>query len=178
GDLVGNDPTLFNPYIKAVKRIGLPWYNVMGNHDINFDVSVDSLSDESYEAHFGPANYAFNYGKVHFIVLDDILYPDPRGKSQYWGGLRKDQMEFVANNLKFVPKDRLIVLAFHIPITKEGETENFRKSDRKQLFNLLADYPHTLSLSAHTHNQWQRFFDKNDGWKQEKPHHHYNVGTT
>src|SRR5690606_34605860 len=77
GDLVGNDPELFSPYTKAIKKIGIPWYNLMGNHDINFDVTEDELSDESYEAHFGPANYAFNYGNVHFIVLDDILYPDP-----------------------------------------------------------------------------------------------------
>ncbi|WP_353135141.1 calcineurin-like phosphoesterase family protein [Pseudopedobacter sp.] len=178
GDLVGNDPDLFNPYIQATKKIGLPWYNLMGNHDMNFDAQADSLSDESYEAHFGPANYAFNYGKVHFIVLDDILYPDPRGKSKYWGGLRKDQMEFVANDLKFVPRDKLVVLAFHIPFSKEGEPEHFRKSDRQQIFNLLGDFPYTLSLSAHTHNQWQNFFSSADGWKQEKPHHHYNVGTT
>jgi hypothetical protein len=176
GDIVGNDPDLFNPYIKAVKKIGTPWYNLMGNHDVNFDAVADSLSDESFEAHFGPANYAFNYGKTHFIVLDNILYPDPRGGKSYWGGFREDQLAFIKNDLKFVPKDYLIVLAFHIPITQNANA--FRQSDREQLFDLLADFPHTLSLSAHTHNQYQAFFTKADGWKQEKPHHHYNVGTT
>ncbi|HMR19320.1 MAG TPA: metallophosphoesterase N-terminal domain-containing protein, partial [Sphingobacterium sp.] len=88
GDLVGNKPTLFNPYIQAVKQIGIPWYQVMGNHDMNFDVTSDTLSDESFEAHFGPNNYAFNYGKVHFIVLDDIIYQGPHAKRPYIGGLR------------------------------------------------------------------------------------------
>lgn len=178
GDLVGNDPSLFAPYTKAVKRIGIPWYNLMGNHDINFDVTDDKFSDESYEAHFGPTDYAFNQGDVHFIVLDDIIYPDPRGGKSYWGGLRKDQLTFVKNDLKFVPKDKLIVIAFHIPIGFAGENEAFREDDRNELFELLAEYPNTLSMSAHTHNQKQLFFTQKDGWKQAKAHHHYNVGTT
>ncbi|WP_432713036.1 calcineurin-like phosphoesterase C-terminal domain-containing protein [Pedobacter sp.] len=178
GDLVGNNPDLFNSYIKAVQKIGIPWYNLIGNHDLNFDVTDDQLSDESFEAHFGPTNFAFNYGNVHFIILDDILYPDPRGGKSYWGGFRKDQLEFVKNDLKFVPKDKLIVLAFHIPFGQAGQNEGFREADRTALFDLLADFPHTLSLSAHTHNQKQIFFTKKDGWKQEKAHHHYNVGTT
>ncbi|PST84301.1 metallophosphoesterase [Pedobacter yulinensis] len=178
GDLVGNDPSLFAPYTKAVKRVGIPWYNLIGNHDINFDVQDDRYSDESYEAHFGPADYAFNYGDVHFIILDDIIYPDPRGGKSYWGGLRAGQLEFVKNDLKYVPKNKLIVLAFHIPIGFAGENEGFREEDRIKLFDLLADYPNTLSLSAHTHNQKQLFFSEKDGWKQAKAHHHYNVGTT
>ncbi|EIJ37381.1 putative phosphohydrolase [Galbibacter orientalis DSM 19592] len=177
GDLVGNDLSLFNPYIKAVKELGLPWYNLLGNHDLNFDANKDQLADETYEAHFGPANYAFNEGKVHFIVLDDVLYPDPRDEKGYWGGFRKDQLDFVKNDLKYVPKDHLIVLAFHIPIS-EPEGDSYRDEDRQQLFDLLKDYPNTLSLSAHTHIQRQDFFDKESGWHQEKPHHHYNVGTT
>ena len=178
GDLVGDDLSLFSPYIEAVQKVGIPWYNLLGNHDLNFDAEVDMLSDETFEANFGPANYAFNYGKVHFIVLDDVLYPDPRDGKGYWGGFREDQLEFVKNDLKHVPKDHLIVLAFHIPISEPGPGDSFRDEDREQLFNLLKDYPHTLSLSAHTHIQRQDLFTKEDGWKQDKPHHHYNVGTT
>lgn len=179
GDLVGNDLDLFNPYIQAVKKAGIPWYNLLGNHDLNFDATDDKLADETYEAHFGPADYAFNYGKVHFIVLDDVLYPDPRDKDGYWGGLREDQLKFVENDLKFVPKDYLIVLAFHIPISEpDAKDDAFRDDDRQRLFELLKDYPNTLSLSAHTHLQRQDFFGREDGWLQEKPHHHYNVGTT
>lgn len=177
GDLVGNDLSLFDPYMKAVKKVGIPWFNVMGNHDMNFDATEDKLSDETYEAHFGPANYAFNYGKVHFILLDNILYPDPRDSKSYWGGFSKDQLEFIENDLKFVPKDHLIVLAFHIPLS-EPWGDNFRDEDRNELFRLLKDYPHTLSLSAHTHIQRQDFLGKESGWLQDEPHHEYNVGTT
>jgi hypothetical protein len=181
GDLVGNDLSLHSPYIKAVKKIGLPWYNLLGNHDLNFDAKVDSLSDETFEANFGPANYALNYGKVHFIVLDDVIYPDPRDGKGYWGGFREDQFKFIENDLKHVSKDQLIVLAFHIPLLngkEDVEGNSFRMKDRNRLFALLKDFPYTLSLSAHTHLQRQNFYGKADGWLQEKPHHEYNAGTT
>ena len=176
GDLVGDDLSLFGPYAKAVAKVGLPWYNVMGNHDQNYDVESDEFADEAFEANFGPSAYAYNVGKVHFIVIDDILWPDPRDQQGYWGGLRSDQMDFLRNDLKFVPKDHLIVISMHIPLAEEGDS--FRDEDRQEIFDLLADFPHTLSLSAHTHLQKQDLFYKKDGWRQDKPHHHYNVGTT
>lgn len=177
GDLVGDDLVLHNPYTQAVSEVGLPWYNLMGNHDMNYDATTDSLADETFEANFGPANYSFNYGNAHFIVLDNILYPDPRDGKGYWGGFRKDQLDFVENDLKHVPHDKLIILAFHIPLLNYGG-EAFRVDDRQRLFDLLKDYPNTLSLSAHTHFQTQNFYGKEEGWHQEKPHHEYNVGTT
>jgi len=178
GDLVGNDLNLFNPYIQTVKKIGIPWYNVIGNHDLNFDAKNDKMADETFEAHFGPANYAFNYAKTHFIILDDILYPDPRDGKGYWGGFTEDQLKFIENDLNKVPKDYLIVLAFHIPLTEPSEEDTFRDEDRARLFEILKDFPNTLSLSAHTHIQRQDFFNKKEGWQRDKQHHEYNVGTT
>ncbi len=178
GDLVGDNLDLHVPYKNAIKHVGIPWYNVIGNHDENYDVTTDSLSDETFERNFGPANYAFNHGKVHFIVLDDILYPDPRDQKGYWGGFRKDQLDFVENNLKLVPKDKLIVLAFHIPISEDEDGDPFRDADRERLFQILKDFPFTLSMSAHTHYQEQVFMGKETGWLQEKKHHHFNVGAS
>jgi hypothetical protein len=178
GDLVGDRLDLHLPYKKAIQKIGLPWYNVIGNHDLNFDVKADSLSDESFEKEFGPATYAFNHGKVHFIIADNILYPDPRGGNGYWGGLQQNQLRFIENNLKYVPKDYLIVFAAHIPLSENDSGDPFNDQDRNNLFALLKDFPYTLSLSAHTHYQSHDFLTEKDGWMQEKPHHHYNVGTT
>lgn len=178
GDLVGDDLSLFYPYLHAISRVGLPWYHVYGNHDMNFDAKTDEMADETFESVFGPANYSFNYGKVHYVILDDVLYPDPRDGRGYWGGFREDQLQFLENDLKFVPKDYLVVISFHIPITEYQGGDQFRDEDRDRMFELLKDFPYTLSLSAHTHFQMHDFFGKERGWQGKEVHHHYNVGTT
>ena len=178
GDIVGDDLDLFQPYLQSISRIGLPWFNVYGNHDMNFDAQSDSLADETFEATFGPANYSFNYGKAHFIVLDDVVYPRTDGESGYIGGFTEKQIAFVRNDLKHVPKDHLVVLAFHIPIFLQEYGRTFRVSDRSRMFELLEEYPNTLSLSAHTHVQQFHFFGAEAGWSRMQPHMHYNVGTT
>ena len=173
GDLVGDRLDLHPLYKQAIKRMGVPWYNVTGNHDMNYDAKDDRFSDETFEANFGPDNYAFNYGKAHFIVLDNVLYPHPVTGRGYWGGLRDDQLAFVGNDLAHVPHDRLIIVAMHIPLIDPEDEEAFRDADRQALYRLLNDYPNVLFLSAHTHVQMQHLIE-ND---RERPIHEYNAGT-
>ena len=174
GDLVGDNLHLFKDYIREMAALGIPWYNMVGNHDLNWDTGTDSLSDESYEARFGPANYAFDYGSAHFIILDDILAPDPRKNTGYWGGLRADQLEFVKNDLAHTDTAKLIVFAYHIPMTGRG----FRETDRVKLFEHLKNHRHVLMLSGHTHKQNQIFYTQEDGWLGRGRVHEYNAGTT
>jgi hypothetical protein len=65
----------------------------------------------------------------------------------------------------------------HIPLALHGKS--FRQSDQKKLFELLKDFPNTLSISAHSHVHDNRFFHEGSSdWQQPRPHHHFNVGTT
>ncbi|MEJ1239350.1 calcineurin-like phosphoesterase family protein [Chryseolinea sp. T2] len=176
GDIVGDNLDLHLPYLEAMKRIGVPWYNVMGNHDINYEALVDSLADESFEAHFGPANYSFNYGQVHYVILDDVLYPDPRDGKGYQGGFTKSQLKYLENDLKQVDKNKLVILSFHIPL--QQYEDSYRTEDRQKVFDLLKDFSNALILSAHTHLQRNDFYTKDDGWQGAKPLHEYNAGTT
>jgi len=177
GDIVGDDLELFTPLNQAVSQIGIPWYNVLGNHDINYNAPNDVLSDETFEHVFGPATYAFVYGEVHFIVVDDVIHESKSGSQKYTGGLRPDQLTFVKNYLETVTKDDLVVLTMHIPLSQHGKY--FRQSDQKKLFDLLKKFPNTLSISAHTHTQQNKFFHEDTtDWQRAKPHHHFNVGTT
>ncbi|MTG98174.1 MULTISPECIES: calcineurin-like phosphoesterase C-terminal domain-containing protein [Myroides] len=177
GDLVGDKLDLHTPYKDVMKQVGLPWYNVMGNHDMNYEATEDIYSDETFEKNFGPANYAFNYGEAHFIVLDDILYPHPIKKKGYLGGFRKDQIAFVKNNLKYVDKDKLVVISLHIPLFIGGE-KHFDQESRQELLDVLSGHENILVLSAHTHYQMHQFYTKEHGWSGVKPIHEYNVGTT
>lgn len=178
GDLVGDNLDLHPSYKNAIKGMGLPWYNVLGNHDMNYDAKEDIYSDETFEANFGPATYSFNYGKAHFIILDDVLYPNPVTGKGYLGGFREDQLKFVENDLKQVDQDQLIVISLHIPLFDKDDRDAFRETDRRQLYSLLNKYPNVLVLSAHTHIQYNNFISKEDGLDRLKPIHEYNVGTT
>jgi hypothetical protein len=176
GDLAGSDLGFHQPYIKAISKIGVPWYNVMGNHDMNMDAPVDSLTDETFTANFGPANYAYNYGKAHFLVLDDNRFPDPEYKGLR-GGFTENQLKFIENDLKLVDTSRLVVVAFHVPLQNTAPG-SYHKGDRDRLFRILEKFPHLLVLSAHTHNQRHSFYGKEFGWSKEKPLFEYNVGAT
>ncbi len=178
GDLVGDDLSMFAPLNLATSRIGLPWFHVIGNHDLNFDAEIWQHADETFENTFGPATYAFNHGKVHFIVLNNVIFPNTYNSRYYVGGLRDDQFTFIENSLKYVPEDHLVVINMHIPIYNDAEWgETFRNDDRIRLFKLLEKHRYTLSFSGHTHTQRHHFFGEEEDWLHPEPHHHYTVGT-
>ena len=62
GDIVFDDLSVMEPLNQAIALIGLPWYNVIGNHDLNMDAPNDELSDETFERFYGPAYYSFDHG--------------------------------------------------------------------------------------------------------------------
>lgn len=167
GDIVFNDLSVFDPLIESMSGVGIPWRYVAGNHDHNHDAPTTESTDDTFERLFGPSYYSFNYGPVHFIVLNDIRH-DP-GREEYHGGLGERQLAFVKNDLAYVSPKQLVVLLMHIPITELDESG--------ALYALLKDFPHTFSLSAHSHRQQHVFVDKAAGWLQDTPHHHLNHGT-
>lgn len=162
GDNVFNDLSVFEPLVETMNAFRIPWRYVPGNHDHNHDAPTVETTDDTFERVFGPSYYAFNYGRVHFIVLNDIGHE--AGKDQYNGRLGERQRAFVANDLRYVNPKQLIVLLMHIPI--------MTLADSKELYELLRGFPHTFSLSAHTHDQQNLFVDQAAGWPQETAHHH------
>lgn len=170
GDILFDDLSLFESQARGIALLGIPWYNVIGNHDINYDAPNDKLSDETFERAFGPAYYSFDYGTVHFMVLDDIEWivseeaKKSGKKGKYQGGLGKEQMEFIKNDLKQIPEDQLVVLMMHIPLIDV--------KDRQELYRLIEKRPFCMSISGHTHHHEHRFITKADGWRGPKPHHH------
>lgn len=162
GDVVADDPALFDEISQSIGQIGVPWYNIFGNHDHNRDAKHDSLKDETFERFFGPSTFAFEYGQAVFIGFKNIFYkPDGKYKSHF----TKAHISFVENYLKFVPKNKLIVLMMHAPIV--------RSENRGELYALLKDRAHTLSISGHTHQMAHVFVDSAMGWPGKKPHHHF-----
>lgn len=165
GDITFDDLSLFEPLSRSIALIGIPWYNVIGNHDINYDAGHDRHSDETFERSFGPSYYSFDYGQVHFLVLDDVEWVvNEQGKGRYHGGLGPEQMEFIRQDLALIPEDQLVVLMMHIPLVNVD--------NRQELYRLIENRPFCLSISAHKHVHEHRYITKEDGWRGPEPHHH------
>ena len=175
GDISDDAPELY-PQVKAVDaKLGVPWLYVPGNHDVDVGAKDDASSLESFHHAFGKDTYGRREALATFVVLDDVIV-QPGSKPAYIGGFREDQFAFLESFLPTAPKDRLLVIAVHMPLFEETGRDTFRDADRERLFALLRDFPHVLVLSAHTHNQQHVFHDAADGWNGTAPLHEYNVG--
>ncbi len=188
GDLVGDNLNLLEPYNQVNAVCDFPWYNVLGNHDLNYYAPDDEDSDATFERAFGPSTYAFQHGPVHFLILNNVYWPGFKGirrdgwprRSGYSGRLRPEQLRFVANYLAEVPPDDLIVIATHIPLSypfTDEVTQN--TAELPELMNILSAHPRTLSFSGHTHINYNLLLGSAEGYRaQGNPTHlHCNVGT-
>ncbi len=177
GDVVDDVPSLFSGVKQATARLGIPWLYAPGNHDVDPDAVDDAGALRGFHREIGPDTHARETRLATFVVLDDVITL-PGRKPSYIGGFREDQFAFLEAYLPTVPKDRLLVLAMHIPLFElEGE-DTFRDADRERLFKLVQGFPHVLVLSAHSHAQRHVFHDARSGWHGATPLHEYNVGAT
>jgi len=170
GDVSGEAPLLLPDINKVISLIGIDWYNLPGNHDMNFDANDDEHSLETYKSVYGPTYYAFNYGLVHFILLDTIIAKDGNdNRLDYDEGLTDRQLEFVKNDLAHVDKDKLVVVMSHAGL-------NLLLKNQRELLKILEKYPHTLSVAGHQHETENVFLGVEQGWHGKEPHHIYVSG--
>ncbi|MFN7162000.1 MAG: metallophosphoesterase N-terminal domain-containing protein, partial [Fimbriimonadales bacterium] len=89
GDVLFDNLSLFPAITAMMGQIGVPIYYVLGNHDINFDSPDDANSDETWHRYFGPNYYAFQWGRAHYLVLDNVVWFGAQGeqRGRYVAGL-------------------------------------------------------------------------------------------
>jgi len=175
GDIVGDEPALYPPVKKVDAGLGIPWLYVPGNHDIDAGAKDDASSLQAFHRAVGPDTFVRRTPLANVIGLDDVVAM-PGAKPAYVGGFRPDQFAFLERTLPTLAKDRLLVLAVHIPLFELPGRDSFRDADRERLFALLRDFPHVLVLSGHSHTQRHVFHDAADGWHGARPLHEFNVG--
>jgi hypothetical protein len=198
GDIMFDDLSMIPRYNSIIGQIGIPWFNVPGNHELNLLSPDDRNSLETFRRYYGPPNYSFNYGSVHFVILDDVHYfgsnterdpesgavrkrkiPDARGKGVYEGRLSTTQLQWLRQDLNHVDQDKLVVLVMHIPLVCPGDPErpNVNLVNRDALLEILCKRRHLLSLSGHTHTNEHLLLGPRHCPGKSKPLHHHTLAT-
>lgn len=155
GDIMWDKLSLYDDYEAAVRELGIPFVQVVGNHDLDMEQRSDGRSTTTFERRFGPRYWSFNRGQVHYVVLDDVMwYGDG-----YIGYVDDDQLAWLAEDLALVERGRPVVVFAHIPLLSNLSHRNGLArapvgnyvTNREAVYGLLAPYRTTI-LTGHIHD--------------------------
>ena len=156
GDISWDAPAIYSEYRTAVKNTGVPFFQVLGNHDMDINTRSDEKSDSTFGDNFGPSWYSFNRGEAHYVVLDNIFYYG--NGYNYIGYISEKQLKWLEQDLALVKPGSLVFVSMHISAYTEEKRRYKRDKDdpgnitfnRKFLFELLKPFKAHL-LTGHTH---------------------------
>lgn len=122
GDLVHEDMDLMDTYATALGTLGYPTYNIIGNHDNDPTKTSDDECAWKFEALFGPRNYSFNMGSMHFVFLDNLIMKE-KGSTGKWTaydqGLTDDVWTWLQADMSFIPTTTTVMVCAHSPMFKQ-----------------------------------------------------------
>ena len=135
-------------------------FSVIGNHDQD----GKALYRRKWEENFGPTDFSFNRGDVHYVCINNCFFH--RGMAYYSPGeLRERQVKWLKQDLALTPKDMKVVLCYHIPftfgnapfskakpLTNANEEGHYSSSRLSLLLSLLKPFKGGYELfCGHTH---------------------------
>ena len=152
---------MFNVFPEILRQA--PVWSTIGNHDV--DQTLTAFQSDPYYSIFSlptlgesggvpsgtEAYYSYDYGNVHFVVLDSYnTDPSPNGAMLSW--LRND---LAAND-----KEWLIAFWHHPPYSKGSHDSDVERAliDMRELaLPILENYGLDLVLSGHSHSYERSF---------------------
>jgi C terminal of Calcineurin-like phosphoesterase/N terminal of Calcineurin-like phosphoesterase/Calcineurin-like phosphoesterase len=154
GDIMFDNLSYYPDYEKGIARVGIPFFQAVGNHDLDQENGTDEGSTTTFTQRFGPRYRSFDRGAVHYVILDDVFWHG----SGYLGYLEETQLRWLANDLKFVEPGRPIIVATHIPVLGTGHIRRGEQrpglgvsvANRDMLYRLLEPYRAHI-VCGHTH---------------------------
>lgn len=163
GDLVFDKFELYADYKEAVGMTGAPFFQVIGNHDIDYSARTDDRSQATFKENFGPTYYSFNRGKVHYVTLDNVFFIGTGHR--YIGYLTENQLSWLEKDLQHVPAGSTVVVSLHIPSDSGAKRRSGAKeeelggvtSNRAALYAMLKPYKvHIMSGHTHLNENWEK----------------------
>ncbi|MFY0653394.1 MAG: calcineurin-like phosphoesterase C-terminal domain-containing protein [Cyclobacteriaceae bacterium] len=167
GDIVNDNLSLYERHNKLMSQIGIPMWNVPGNHDVNPQSPNYKYSTQTFKSVFGPDYYSFDYGQVHFLALNNVGFK--RNGKKYEGHIDPNQMKWIENDLKDVPSDKLIMIITHIPLLTYANNRTFPSSTNTvnfgELLKILGRFQYVYTIAGHdTSNSWKVEINHTHGW--------------
>lgn len=174
GDVANDNLAIYDRHKAMMGLMDIPQWYVPGNHDINFASPNAYFANETYKKHFGPTYYSFDHGSAHFVALNNVEYAGSGNEfssGRYRGFISDTQLQWLANDLALVDRNKLIVIMTHIPLIAEASdgvsptangpnTENFR-----ELLDILSPFTNIYGLAGHdTSNSWKTEVNHEHGW--------------
>lgn len=163
GDIVNDTPNLWETMKPTMENVQLsngtylPVFQCIGNHDHNAGASDDRSATANFNKHFGPTDYSFNRGKVHIVVMDNIVCTRTNGKTwTYDAGFSKSQYNWLKADLDAVEnkEDKMLILCCHIPFrggaASDGASMNKDKYYAETL-TLMREWNEAHIMIGHTH---------------------------
>lgn len=158
GDNVFDRLNFFDKYKQMISQVKVPFYHVIGNHDMDYNNRSNELSDKSFTTAFGPSHFSFNRGNIHYVILKDVFY---YGYSyRYIGYIDENQLQWLEKDLKNVRHGSTVVVSLHIPTINAGsEKPDYNSTlsnsvmNRGALYKILAPF-NTHILAGHSHTNW------------------------
>lgn len=143
GDLSFDKPELYEGYINILNKTGIPFYRVLGNHDLKYGGRTKEQSVSQYESAFGPSNYSFNRGNAHYIVINNVFYV---GRDYfYMGYIDERTYSWIEQDLSHVPEGSLVFVSMHIP-GRTNEKEQPFKYDSETISKQTVNIAHLLKM--------------------------------
>lgn len=160
GDIMYDDLSLYPAYESGVEQLGVPFFQVVGNHDLDRHGVTDEASTETFCRRFGPRNYSFDRGAVHYVVLDDVFWYG----TGYIGYLDATVLAWLEQDLARVERGSPVIVATHIPVlgshyARRGEESprvGSAITNRDALYRLLEPFQAHV-LTGHLHESEHLF---------------------
>ena len=180
GDLAFDDLSVYPRLNRMIGRLGVPWWSIGGNHDLDYEAPDASRARDTWKRVFGAPYYAHAHGGALFVMLDNVAYlgsgsGKPGDKhGAYVGRFSDDQLAFVKNLLAATPPDTLLVFAMHIPLRTyfDPTMPAANTANAAALLALIGDRP-SVSFAGHTHTTEHHYLGAADGGSDAHPHHHH-----
>lgn len=117
----------YETYRDLLPEFDIPIYNLIGNHDQvsgpRVSPAMPEFADGLYEELLGPTYYSFDWGEIHYVVLNPFMMV---GTTQH-SRVSDRQLRWLENDLACQPPNKPLILFSHrAPKQLENEEELLR----------------------------------------------------